>query len=131
MAAPKSSSSANKIDLEGTLLLEQPFLRLPHEELRRQLRTHQRLVERDLTFVATTLGELQSKPAQQQQAEVQELSNEERREAAVQAALKRRLEGESGTGEIAQPQQQDTELQKTLDVMIGRLRGLKRKVGWL
>lgn len=34
-------------DLDSLLLLESPFARMPYEDLRRRLRTHQRIVERE------------------------------------------------------------------------------------
>lgn len=50
--------SSSKPNLDGILLLEQPFARLPHETLRRQLRTHQRLVDRDMAYCASVLSDI-------------------------------------------------------------------------
>lgn len=43
-------------DLESLLLLESPFARMPYEDLRRRLRTHQRIVEREFGAVNTLVG---------------------------------------------------------------------------
>lgn len=51
-------ASSSKPNLDGILLLEQPFARLPHESLRRQLRTHQRLVDRDMAYCASLLSDI-------------------------------------------------------------------------
>lgn len=156
-----SKAGSTKPDLEGLLLLEQPFARLPHEELRRQLRTHQRLVERDLTFCATTLADLAGKgdagTSSPSKSNATAKSKAKTNEAAAVAAMRRAAAAAQqqqqqqqggdttmGGGESSQksadamsideasgaatPIAPDTDLQKTLDVMLGRLRGLKRKV---
>ncbi|PWN35144.1 uncharacterized protein FA14DRAFT_144797 [Meira miltonrushii] len=81
---------------DGVMLLEAPFARVPHEELRRYLRMQQRLVERDLTYCSTSLDSL-SKSAR---LDIPSLAKK------------------SGS-----------ELERSLDQMIGRIKGLKRKLG--
>lgn len=40
-------------DLDSLLLLESPFARMPYEDLRRRLRTHQRIIEREYAGLNT------------------------------------------------------------------------------
>ncbi|CAO1639444.1 unnamed protein product [Sympodiomycopsis kandeliae] len=43
-------------DLDSLLLLESPFARMPYEDLRRRLRTHQRVVEREFAGFNAMMG---------------------------------------------------------------------------
>ncbi|KAF8814791.1 hypothetical protein BYT27DRAFT_7205762 [Phlegmacium glaucopus] len=49
---------SNKLNLEGMMLFEQPFARVPYENYRKIFRTSQRHVERELGAVLTTSNEL-------------------------------------------------------------------------
>ncbi|KAJ7073529.1 CTLH/CRA C-terminal to lish motif domain-containing protein [Mycena belliarum] len=49
---------ANKLNVDGMLLFEQPFARVPYENYRKVFRTTQRNVERDLKAVQATANEL-------------------------------------------------------------------------
>ncbi|KAJ7664299.1 CTLH/CRA C-terminal to lish motif domain-containing protein [Mycena rosella] len=49
---------ANKLNVDGILLFEQPFARVPYENYRKVFRTTQRNVERDLKAVQATANEL-------------------------------------------------------------------------
>ncbi|KAJ7167334.1 CTLH/CRA C-terminal to lish motif domain-containing protein [Mycena crocata] len=49
---------ANKLNVDGILLFEQPFARVPYENYRKVFRTTQRNVERDLKAVQSTANEL-------------------------------------------------------------------------
>ncbi|KAF8591289.1 hypothetical protein K439DRAFT_1650826 [Ramaria rubella] len=82
--------SANKLNIEGTLLLEQPFVKVPYENLRKIFRTSQKYIERELTAVQNASTELINKAA----------------------------EGSYEPSEVL----------KTVDSMIGRVEGLKRKL---
>ncbi|KAJ7167331.1 hypothetical protein C8R43DRAFT_1121764 [Mycena crocata] len=48
----------NKLNVDGILLFEQPFARVPYEHYRKVFRTTQRNVERDLKYVQSTANEL-------------------------------------------------------------------------
>ena len=69
-------------NLDAILLLEQPFVRLPFDELRRQQRTQQRLIDREMLFCASSIKDLSTA----------------------------------------------NDMEKNIDTMLGRLRGLKRKL---
>ncbi|KAK7039554.1 CTLH/CRA C-terminal to lish motif domain-containing protein [Favolaschia claudopus] len=49
---------ANKLNVDGVLLFEQPFVRVPYENYRKVFRTSQRHVERDLKAVQATAADL-------------------------------------------------------------------------
>ncbi|KAJ7037896.1 CTLH/CRA C-terminal to lish motif domain-containing protein [Mycena alexandri] len=49
---------ANKLNVDGILLFEQPFARVPYENYRKVFRSTQRNVERDLKAVQSTANEL-------------------------------------------------------------------------
>ncbi|TFK26593.1 macrophage erythroblast attacher isoform 1 [Coprinopsis marcescibilis] len=52
---------SNKLNVEGTLLFEQPFVRVPFENYRKVFRTCQKNIERDLGNVQTTANDLATK----------------------------------------------------------------------
>ncbi|KAF8527643.1 CTLH/CRA C-terminal to lish motif domain-containing protein [Hysterangium stoloniferum] len=56
--------SANKLNVEGILLLEQPFAKVPYENLRKIFRTSQKHIERELTAVQNASIELTKIAAQ-------------------------------------------------------------------
>lgn len=78
-------SGGNAPNLDGILLLESPFIRVPFDELRLQQKTQQRLIERELLFASTTFSDPKSSSS-------------------------------------------TSELEKNLDAVLGRLKGLKRKL---
>jgi macrophage erythroblast attacher len=82
-----ATSSSTALNLDGILLLEAPFAKVPFDELRRQQKTQQRLIERELQYATTTFSDA-TKP------------------------------GGSRAGEV----------DKSLDLVLGRLKGLKRKL---
>lgn len=45
-------------DLESLILLEAPFARTPYEDLRRKLRTHQRITEREFLSINAIVKDL-------------------------------------------------------------------------
>ncbi|KIL65445.1 hypothetical protein M378DRAFT_105136 [Amanita muscaria Koide BX008] len=47
---------ATKVNVEGVLLLEQPFARVPYENYRKVFRTSQKYIEKDLAFVQSELN---------------------------------------------------------------------------
>ncbi|EIW78394.1 hypothetical protein CONPUDRAFT_108277 [Coniophora puteana RWD-64-598 SS2] len=47
-----------KVNMEGVMLFEQPFVRVPYENYRKVFRVSQRNLERELAFVQTTSNEL-------------------------------------------------------------------------
>ncbi|THH11950.1 hypothetical protein EW145_g357 [Phellinidium pouzarii] len=49
---------SNKVNVDGALLFEQPFARVPYEAYRKVFRTSQRYIERELGAVQITSGEL-------------------------------------------------------------------------
>ncbi|KDN49232.1 hypothetical protein K437DRAFT_267483 [Tilletiaria anomala UBC 951] len=55
--------SGQPLALDGILLLEQPFARSPYDELRRQLRSQQRLFEREFHFCHSTLSASGAQPS--------------------------------------------------------------------
>lgn len=79
-------AGTNPPNLDGILLLEAPFAKLPFDELRRQQKTQQRLIERELLFASTTFNDL------------------------------------------SKASSSSTEMEKSLDAVLGRLKGLKRKL---
>ncbi|KAJ9474354.1 Protein FYV10 [Pseudozyma hubeiensis] len=81
---PSTSSSSTAPNLDGILLLEAPFAKLPFDELRRQQKTQQRLIERELLFASTSFTEF--------------------------------------------PSPSNADLERSLDTVLGRLKGLKRKL---
>ncbi|SPO24040.1 uncharacterized protein UTRI_03416_B [Ustilago trichophora] len=85
-------SSSNAPNLDGILLLEAPFARVPFDELRRQQKTQQRLVERELLFASTSFAD----------------------------ATKSLSSPSTSSGAA--------EVEKSLDAVLGRLKGLKRKL---
>ncbi|KAN0059632.1 GID complex subunit containing RING finger motif [Thecaphora frezii] len=101
-AQPSQPPSASKPNLDGILLLEQPFARVPFDELRRQQRSQQRLIEREFLFCSTTIDNIHAKaatiPASHSQSQPQ------------------------------QPTITAADAVRNLDAMLGRLRGLKRKM---
>lgn len=58
VSASAIASSSNRPNLDGILLLEAPFAKVPFDELRRQQKTQQRLVERELLFCSTAWNDL-------------------------------------------------------------------------
>ena len=78
------------------MLLEAPFARVPFDELRRQQKTQQRLIERELLFATTTFND------------------------AAKA-----LSAPSSSSSSATSAE---EMEKSLDAVLGRLKGLKRKL---
>ncbi|KAG6897245.1 hypothetical protein C0992_003135 [Termitomyces sp. T32_za158] len=53
-----------KLNVEGVLLFEQPFSRVPYENYRKVFRTSQKNIERDLGFVQSNSAELVQRGAQ-------------------------------------------------------------------
>ncbi|PWY99198.1 hypothetical protein BCV70DRAFT_201402 [Testicularia cyperi] len=96
-----AASGSNRPNLDGILLLEAPFAKLPFDELRRQQKTQQRLIERELLVCTTTFNDLSKSLSSQSSA------------AASGTA------GESSGR---------AELERSLEATLGRLRGLKRKL---
>ncbi|EST09234.1 CTLH/CRA C-terminal to LisH motif domain protein [Kalmanozyma brasiliensis GHG001] len=82
-------SSSNAPNLDGILLLEAPFAKVPFDELRRQQKTQQRLIERELVFASTTFNDLSRTSSSSSSA---------------------------------------ADVEKSLDAVLGRLKGLKRKL---
>lgn len=118
------ASTSTAPNLDGILLLEAPFARVPHDELRRQLRTQQRLVERELTLASTAFDT-----------------------AAKALAGDVNGDGDAGAGNVeangdtslsmdvsmSMSTSSTGDIERSLDGVIGRLKGLKRKVrpSWL
>ncbi|TKY85567.1 hypothetical protein EX895_005729 [Sporisorium graminicola] len=95
--AALAQTPSNAPNLDGILLLEAPFAKVPFDELRRQQKTQQRLIERELLFASTTFNEVSktlSPPSS----------------SAASAT--------TTAGEV----------EKSLDAVLGRLKGLKRKL---
>lgn len=149
MAASTASttSTATAPNIDGMLLLEAPFARAPHDELKRQLRSQQRLVERDLTACSTTLAVL-ARSAQSnghiaedkmQMVDVAVGDTSFAGDASFMTEGARADESIMTMGDIDEDGEADNEekaakekssdLEKSLDIMLGRLKGLKRKVG--
>ncbi|KAI0044960.1 hypothetical protein FA95DRAFT_1496231 [Auriscalpium vulgare] len=82
--------SNGKVNLEGVMLFEQPFARVPFENYRKVFRTSQRVIERELTAVQASSNDL---------AKRAKLGSPDPEEAV-----------------------------KSIDAMIGRVEGLKRKL---
>lgn len=82
--------SANKINVEGIMLFEQPFARVPYENYRKIFRTSQKYIEKELGGIQSTTSDL-AKRAQ------------------------------NGTPDA-------DESMKSIDSMINRVEGLKRKL---
>ncbi|KAF8521027.1 CTLH/CRA C-terminal to lish motif domain-containing protein [Gautieria morchelliformis] len=82
--------STNKLNVEGILLLEQPFAKVPYENLRKIFRTSQKYIEREMTAVQNASLELEKRATQHTY--------------------------------------EPSEALKTIDSMIGRVEGLKRKL---
>lgn len=137
MTVPNSVPAPNE---GGILLLEAPFARVPHDELRRHLRTQQRHVERDLTFCSSTLNAIGNSSATNENALLQIgdisqdgdasiLGDVSYASDAVQADDSILSSGDrDATQETALINKKGSELDKSLDMMIGRIKGLKRKV---
>ncbi|KAF9225826.1 hypothetical protein BS17DRAFT_777750 [Gyrodon lividus] len=53
--------STNKVNVEGVMLFEQPFARVPYENYRKVFRASQRNIERELGNVQTASNELQKR----------------------------------------------------------------------
>lgn len=144
MAASGSSTTmaASAPNIDGMLLLEAPFARAPHDELRRQLRSQQRLVERDLTACSTTLASL-ARSTQQQDGRKEDgkmqiadtgvdtsftgdtsfMTDGGRADESIMTVGDNDEDGEGDT-----TKEKSSDLEKSLDFMLGRLKGLKRKV---
>ncbi|MCO5549561.1 hypothetical protein L7F22_003033 [Adiantum nelumboides] len=172
---------------DGVMLLEAPFARVPHEELRRYLRMQQRLVERDLTYCSTSLDTLSksarssssshlqssstpfpattslgtetpkvqnssgtsgtiSRASEEEAATAGESSitdnsllaevsftSDARADDSFLAAMAADTEGAASTIEgldiSSLAKKSGSELERSLDQMIGRIKGLKRKLG--
>ncbi len=54
----EGGGSVNPPNLDGILLLEAPFAKVPFDELRRQQKTQQRLIEREIQFASSTFADL-------------------------------------------------------------------------
>ncbi|EPQ29508.1 uncharacterized protein PFL1_02727 [Pseudozyma flocculosa PF-1] len=105
---------SSRPNLDGILLLEQPFARLPFDELRRQQRTQQRLIEREFIFCSSTLNDLEAKVAAS------------RPPPASSSPLPHPSPSPSSSS--SDPDAVRQEAERSLDAMLGRLRGLKRKM---
>ncbi|CBQ69352.1 conserved hypothetical protein [Sporisorium reilianum SRZ2] len=88
-----AATTSNAPNLDGILLLEAPFAKVPFDELRRQQKTQQRLIERELLFATTTFND-------------------------VAKTLPSAAGSSAAVGEV----------DKSLDAVLGRLKGLKRKL---
>jgi hypothetical protein len=123
------------------LLLEAPFARAPHDELRRQLRSQQRLVERDLTACSSTLASMAktSQPSNVKKEEDEVQMIDATADASFTGDISFMTEGRADesivtAGDVDEDGEGDTtkekgsDLEKSLDIMLGRLKGLKRKV---
>lgn len=175
-------AAASAPNHDGVMLLEAPFARVPHEELRRYLRMQQRLVERDLTYCSTSLDALSksarssssshlhpattSFPSASLGTETPKIQNssatsgtisrtsEEAGESSMidnsllaevsfssdtkadesfLTAMATDTEGATSTVEgldiASLAKKSGSELERSLDQMIGRIKGLKRKLG--
>lgn len=139
-------------NLDGMLLLEAPFARVPHDELRRQLRLQQRLVERDLTACSSTLASF-SRTVKLESPEPEEinssalaaiadtsftadtsfLSEGVRADDSIMTAgdADETVNIENDGDRSLRSKAKGSDLEKSLDLMLGRLKGLKRKVSVL
>jgi macrophage erythroblast attacher len=59
-------------DLDSLMVLEAPFARSPYEDLRRRLRTHQRITDRDFASINTLVSDLAIKGGQDGRQEMLE-----------------------------------------------------------
>lgn len=167
---------------DGVMLLEAPFARVPHEELRRYLRVQQRHVERDLTYCSTSLDALSKSARLSSSSHLQpspttfpapsigtetprvqnssgtsgtvsrtseeagessiidnsllaevSFSSDARADESFMSAMAADTEGAASTIEgldiSSLAKKSGSELERSLDQMIGRIKGLKRKLG--
>lgn len=143
MATSVSSTTtvATAPNIDGMLLLEAPFARAPHDELRRQLRSQQRLVERDLTACSSSLASMAktSQPSNVKKEEDEVQMIDATADASFTGDISFMTEGRADesimtAGDVDEDGEGDTtkektsDLEKSLDMMLGRLKGLKRKV---
>ncbi|RKP40200.1 CTLH/CRA C-terminal to lish motif domain-containing protein [Dimargaris cristalligena] len=91
----------NKFNPDGQLVIEQPFLRIPHEQTKKAYRLSQKYLEKDLAFVNNHAGEL------------------------VKQAKKQQLASRAQDGSAASS---SATAHKLLDSMLNRLTMLKRKL---
>jgi hypothetical protein len=151
MAASTSATTMTTVaaapNIDGMLLLEAPFARAPHDELRRQLRSQQRLVERDLTACSTTLAALarsthsngRKDEDKMQMIDSSVADTSFAGDSSFMTEGARADESIMTVGDFDEDAEVDNEekatkekgsdLEKSLDIMLGRLKGLKRKVG--
>ncbi|KAF8605818.1 hypothetical protein BDV93DRAFT_521181 [Ceratobasidium sp. AG-I] len=60
----------NKVNVEGTILFEQPFLRVPYETLRKHFRNSQKQIEREFGVIQSASADLaKPRPSDRDQAE--------------------------------------------------------------
>ncbi|PWN47706.1 hypothetical protein IE53DRAFT_381930, partial [Violaceomyces palustris] len=151
-------TTTNKPNLDGILLLEQPLVRVPLDQLRRQQRNQQRLMERELNFCTNTLNDLENKWRRDPSSPPSHLGDGFDRTSSntptpiptplvawtnLESGQISNLVGErfstgggGGGGGEADPIDLEavpssgacSEIERGLDAMIGRLRGLKRKL---
>lgn len=57
-AGLSATMASTKLNVDGMMLLEQPFARVPYENYRKVFRANQRALERELTAVQTTSSDL-------------------------------------------------------------------------
>ena len=143
MTTATATTPASAPSLDGMLLLEAPFARVPHDELRRQLRSQQRMVERDLTFCSSTLSSLASQPGRQDAGSIADAGKQS--DSAVGDTSfnadtsfmsdSARPDDDPGEGDEEGEREvavagapKSLDLDRSLDLMLGRLKGLKRKV---
>jgi hypothetical protein len=145
-------TAASAPNIDGMLLLEAPFARVPHDELRRQLRSQQRLVEREITFCSSSLTSIAHPESVAENGngngngvgtsqhpsgmgdtsfagDTSFMSEGARADESIMTGIEGDDEGE--IEDLASSSKaKSSDLEKSLDVMLGRLKGLKRKVSW-
>lgn len=117
----KMASTSTAPNLDGILLLEAPFARVPHDELRRQLRTQQRLVERELTLASTAFDTAAKALAGEVNGDGDAGAGNVEANGDTSMSMKMSMPMSTSTSSTS-------DIERSLDGVIGRLKGLKRKV---
>lgn len=135
-------------NFEGILLLEQPFSKTTSDQLKRQLRFQQRLIEREIGYCNSTIKNLKSTYSsnstgvladRKRKGDVKEKDkeDEEDEQPEDESQILIDISLDESTDLLRQQKNLDTgkdvdsknsELERGLDGMIDKLRGLKRKV---
>lgn len=115
-------------NLDAMLLLEQPFARLPYDQLRGHFRAQQRALERELNFCNATMADLGGSAEALKAAAVNANGNIKEEEGTQDTELGISDGAQITNGDAGAKTPSTAEMEKSLDAMIGRLRGLKRKV---